>query len=193
MTIVYITIINPIPLPSPLPPTTTKPGTTKVPTKITTPFYSCACAPLSEYADMNAVVAGWGVVSPGRYLVGVWFISAGSCYYILTIYHAWLWRRSAWYIAENERDHPRRFGLHPPIRNRRNRHRPRIMRIRSGKRYLFGEFFQTQSCSTNNCIFNREILWLGWQRRSDYCQSSPGGSHQRWYGLCRSLLCWNLR
>jgi hypothetical protein len=67
-----VTTIKPIPLPSPLPPTTTKkPGTTKVPTKITTPFYSCACAPLSEYADMNAVVAGWGVVSPGRYLVGV--------------------------------------------------------------------------------------------------------------------------
>ncbi|XP_046638367.1 trypsin Blo t 3-like isoform X5 [Daphnia pulicaria] len=62
-----VTTIKPIPLPSPLPPTTTKkPGTTKVPTKITTPFYSCACAPLSEYADMNAVVTGWGYRAPGE-------------------------------------------------------------------------------------------------------------------------------
>jgi hypothetical protein len=63
-----VTNVKPIPLPSPLPLTTTKkPGTTKVPTKITTPFYSCACAPLSEYANTTAVVAGWGVVTPGRY------------------------------------------------------------------------------------------------------------------------------
>ncbi|XP_046638347.1 trypsin-like isoform X4 [Daphnia pulicaria] len=89
-----VTNVKPIPLPSPLPPTTTKkPGTTKAPTKKTTgrpittkaPACSCTCPTTTtkravavttkkpvavlrgfrNYANVSAIIAGWGTTSFG--------------------------------------------------------------------------------------------------------------------------------
>jgi hypothetical protein len=67
------------------------------------------------------------------------------------------------------------------------------VRIRTGQRHLSGEvvfilsrILHTAPLGFRFWIWQLILLLTGWQRRSDYCQRSSGGSHQLGLWLCQS-------